>query len=221
VILVYAISQAPAVGWTAFRTLAMLVASAVLLAAFVVIESRAQAPLLPLRLFRLRTLVGSNTVGFLLGVSFYGYIFIGTLYMQQVLGYSALKTGLAWLAVGLTGVVLAGPAQLLATRASAKLVMVAGMTVTGAGIVWATQVPVHGNFWADLAGPFFLTGAVTWAFIPHRSECCMSSGGYPPRWHCPMGPWLTGCAEPRRAPRFHPCSPTCSCITRLVRAHLV
>jgi EmrB/QacA subfamily drug resistance transporter len=166
VIFVYAISRAPAVGWTAARTLTLLACAAALLATFVLIEGRAEAPLLPLRLFRLKTLAGSNAVGFLLGASFYGYIFIGTLYMQQVLGYSAMKTGLAWLAVGLTGVVLAGPAQLLVTRASAKLVMAAGMTLTGTGILWATQAPAHGNFWANLAGPFFLTGAVTWVFIP-------------------------------------------------------
>jgi MFS family permease len=86
--------------------------------------------------------------------------------MQQVLGYSAMKTGLAWLAVGLTGVVLAGPAQMLVTRASVRLVMAAGMTLTGAGILWATQAPDHGSFWAGLAGPLFLTGAVTWVFIP-------------------------------------------------------
>ncbi|MCW2918242.1 MAG: major facilitator superfamily 1 [Actinomycetia bacterium] len=166
VIMVYAISQAPTVGWTAPRTVALLALSAALLAAFVVIEARAQAPLLPLRLFRLSTLAGSNAVGFLLGASFYGYIFIGTLYMQQVLGYSALNTGLAWLTVGVTGVVLAGPAQILVTRASAKLVMAAGLTLTGAGILWATQAPAHGSFWANLAGPLFLTGAVTWIFIP-------------------------------------------------------
>ena len=166
VIMVYAISQAPTAGWTATRTLALLASSAALLAAFVVIEARAQAPLLPLRLFRLKTLAGSNAVGFLLGASFYGYIFIGTLYMQQVLEYSAMKTGLAWLTVGLTGVVLAGPAQMLVTRASTKLVMAVGMTLTGAGILWATQVPAHGSFWANLAGPFFLTGTVTWVFIP-------------------------------------------------------
>src|SRR5271156_6528373 len=140
VMVVYAISQAPAVGWTAARTLALLTLAAALLAAFVVIEARAEAPLLPLRLFRLKTLAGSNAVGFLLGASFYGYIFVGTLYMQQVLRYSAMKTGLAWLAVG--------------------------MTLTGAGILWATQAPAHGSFWANLAGPFFLTGTVTWVFIP-------------------------------------------------------
>ncbi len=166
VLAVYAISQAPAVGWMAARTVALLAAAAALLAAFVVVEARAQAPLLPLRLFRLKTLAGSNAVGFLLGASFYGYIFIGTLYMQQVLRYSAMTTGLAWLTVGVTGVVLAGPAQILVTRASATLVMAVGMSLTGAGILWATQVPVHGSYWANLAVPFFLTGSVTWVFIP-------------------------------------------------------
>jgi EmrB/QacA subfamily drug resistance transporter len=166
VVLVYAISQAPDAGWASARTLAMLAGSAALLTAFVIIEARAEAPLLPLRLFRLKTLAGSNTVGFLLGASFYGYIFVGTLYMQQVLGYSAMKTGLAWLAVGVTGVVLAGPAQVLVTRVSAKLVMAAGMTLTAAGILWAAQLPAHGSFWANLAGPFIMTGTVTWVFIP-------------------------------------------------------
>ena len=166
VMLVYAISQAPTVGWTAVRTLALLAASAALLAGFLVLETRAEAPLLPLRLFRLKTLAGSNAVGFLLGASFFAFIFIGTLYMQQVLGYSALKTGLAWLATSVTGLALAGPAQILVTRASAKLVMAAGMILVGAGILWAAQVPVHGHFWANLAGPLFVAGGCTWAFIP-------------------------------------------------------
>jgi EmrB/QacA subfamily drug resistance transporter len=164
---VYAISQAPAAGWTAIRTMALLAASVALLAGFLVLETRAEAPLLPLRLFRLRTLAGSNAVGFLLGASFFSFIFIGTLYMQQVLGYSALKTGLAWLAASVTSVALAGLSQALVTRASAKLVMAAGMVLIGGGILWATQIPVHGQFWADLAGPFFVTGAGTaFAFIP-------------------------------------------------------
>jgi EmrB/QacA subfamily drug resistance transporter len=166
-VLVYAISQAPTVGWTAARTLALLAASAALLAGFLVIEARAEAPLLPLRLFRLKTLAGSNAVGFLLGASFFAFIFIGTLYMQQVLGYSALKTGFAWLATSLISVALAGLSQALVTRVSAKLVMAAGMIMIGAGILWATQVPVQGQFWAHLAGPFLVTGAGTaFTFIP-------------------------------------------------------
>src|SRR5215813_5906751 len=166
VILVYALTQAPTVGWTAIRTLALLAASAALLAGFLVLEARAEAPLLPLRLFRLRTLAGSNAVGFLLGASFFSLFFTGTLYMQQVLGYSALKTGVAWLATSLTALALAGPAQILVTKTSAKLVMAAGMTLLGAATLWATQVPAHGHFWANLAGPLFLAGGAVFAFIP-------------------------------------------------------
>jgi EmrB/QacA subfamily drug resistance transporter len=166
VLLVYAISQAPTNGWTTARTLVPLAAATILLLTFLVVEARTEAPLLPLRLFRLKTLAGSNAVGFLLGASFYSFIFIGTLYMQQVLGFSALKTGTAWLATSLTGVALAGPAQLLVTRASAKLVMAIGMATIGTGILWATQISADGSFWGSLAGPFFVTGAVTWAFIP-------------------------------------------------------
>ncbi len=167
VVLVYAITQAPTAGWASPRTLAPLAASATMLGGFLVVETKAAAPLLPLHLFRLRTLAGSNAVGFLLGASFFAFIFIATLYMQQVLGYSALKTGFAWLAASLTSVALAGASQMLVTRASAKLVMAAGMVLIGAGILWATQVPVHGNFWANLAGPLLVTGAGTaFTFIP-------------------------------------------------------
>src|SRR5215472_5363487 len=82
VVLVYAISQAPTTGWTALRTIALLAAAAALLAGFLVLETRAEAPLLPLRLFRLKTLAGSNAVSFLWGASFFSFFFTGTLYMQ-------------------------------------------------------------------------------------------------------------------------------------------
>ena len=166
VVLVYAISRAPTAGWTAPRTLALLAAAAVLLAGFLVLETRAVAPLLPLRLFRRKTLAGSNAVSFLWGASFFSFFFTGTLYMQQVLGYSALKTGIAWLATSVTSLALAGPVQILVTRASAKLVMAAGMVLLGAGTLWATQVHAHGHFWANLAGPLFLAGGAVFAFIP-------------------------------------------------------
>ena len=121
----------------------------------------------PLRLFRLSTVAGSNAVGFLLGASFFAFIFIGTLYMQQVLGFSALKTGLAWLAASVTSVAFAGLSQKLVTTTSAKMVMAFGMALIGGGILWATQIPAHGNFWHDLAGPFFVAGMGTaFAFIP-------------------------------------------------------
>ena len=145
----------------------MLAVSGVLLVAFFLVESRVEAPLLPLRMLRMRPVAGANAVGFLLGASFFGFIFVGTLYMQQVLGYSALKAGLAWLAASLTSVALAGLSQLLVTRISAAPVMAAGMAMIAGGILWATQAPVHGMFWADLAGAFFVAGAGTaFGFIP-------------------------------------------------------
>jgi EmrB/QacA subfamily drug resistance transporter len=166
-LLVDAISQAPQYGWSAPRTIAVLVASIALLAAFVLIERRVKDPLLPLGIFRLRTLAGANTAGLLLGGSFFAFIFVGTLYMQQVLRYSALQCGLAWLAASLTSIALAGLSQALVTRVGTKLVMAAGMTMIGGGAIWATQVPVHGHFLANLAGPMVVAGAGTaFAFIP-------------------------------------------------------
>jgi EmrB/QacA subfamily drug resistance transporter len=166
-LLVYALSKAPQDGWVSARTITLLAAAVVLVVAFLVIETRVEEPLLPLRIFRLKTLAGANAVGLLLGGSFFAFIFVGTLYMQQVLGYSAIKTGLAWLATSLTSVAFAGLSQALVGRVSAKFVMVFGMALIGGGILWATAVPVHGHFWTDLAGPLFVTGAGTaFAFIP-------------------------------------------------------
>jgi EmrB/QacA subfamily drug resistance transporter len=166
-LLVYAISTAPQHGWGSARTVTLLAVSAALLAAFLGIEARAAAPLMPLRIFRLPMVAVSNAVGFLLGASFFAFIFIGTLYMQQVLHYSALQAGVAWLAASLTSVALAGLSQKLVTLISAGPVMAVGMALIGGGILWATQAPAHGHFWADLAGPFVVAGAGTaFAFVP-------------------------------------------------------
>jgi EmrB/QacA subfamily drug resistance transporter len=165
--LVYAISNAPQVGWSSARTVALLAASAVLLIAFLVVESRVEQPLMPLRIFRMRTLAAANAVGLLLGGSFFGFVFVGTLYMQQVLGYSPLQAGVAWLATSLTSIALVGLSQKLATRVSPGPVMAVGMTLIGGGILWATQAPVHGHFWGSLAGPFVIAGAGgAFSFVP-------------------------------------------------------
>jgi EmrB/QacA subfamily drug resistance transporter len=166
-VFVYAISQAPQAGWGAARTVAMLAAGAVLLAVFFVIETKVEAPLLPLRLFRLRSVAGSNAAGFLLGTSFLTFVFVGTLYMQQVLGFSALATGAAWMMASVTSLACANLSQKIVTRTSPKAVMTVGMTLIGAGILWAAQAPANGNFWRDLAGPFFVAGIGTaFTFIP-------------------------------------------------------
>jgi EmrB/QacA subfamily drug resistance transporter len=166
-LVVYTISSAPKVGWASARTVTLLAVSAALLLALLVIEARAGAPLMPLRMFRLRMVAAANAVGLLLGGSFFAFVFIGTLYMQQVLHYSALQAGTAWLVNSITCVALAGAAQKLVTVISAGPVMALGMTLVGGGILWATQMPVHGHFWSALAGPFFVTGAGTaFAFVP-------------------------------------------------------
>ena len=137
------------------------------LAVFVAAESRIDAPLLPLRILRSRTLTGANVAGLLLGGSFFAFVFIGTLFMQQVLGYSALQTGAAWLATSIASSALAGVAQLLVTRVSAGPVLIAGMALIGGGILWATRVPVDATFWSDIAGPFLVVGAGTaFSFVP-------------------------------------------------------
>jgi EmrB/QacA subfamily drug resistance transporter len=167
VLLVDAIAQAPQYGWGATRTLGLLAASAALLAAFLVIENRVESPLLPLSIFRLRSLAAANIAGLLLGGSFFGFIFVGTLYMQQVLHYSALQAGVAWLATSLTSIALAGLSQWLVTRSGPKIVMAIGMALIGAGVIWATQVPVDGHFLENLVGPMVVAGAGTaFAFIP-------------------------------------------------------
>ncbi len=167
VLLVDAISQAPQYGWGATRTIVVFAASAALLITFLATEHRVDSPVLPLQIFRLRTLSAANVAGLLLGGSFFAFVFAGTLYMQEVLHYSALQTGAAWLAASVTSMTLAGVSQWLVTRIGAKVVMAMGMTLIGAGIMWATQVPVHGHFLPNLAGPFVVAGAGTaFSFIP-------------------------------------------------------
>jgi EmrB/QacA subfamily drug resistance transporter len=164
---VYAIATAPDHGWSSARTVVPLVASAVLLTGFFALESVVRAPVLPPRLLRNRSLSGANAVAIVLGGSFFSFIFVGTLYMQQVLHYSPLETGLAWLATSLSSLAFAGPAQLLATKLGVRPVLAAGMALIAGGIAWATGAPVGGHFWADLAAPMIITGAGTaFAFIP-------------------------------------------------------
>jgi EmrB/QacA subfamily drug resistance transporter len=167
VLLVDAITQAPQYGWGATRTIAGLAAAVALLIAFLLIESRVKEPLLPLSIFRLRTLAGANAAGLLLGGSFFGLVFVGTLYMQQVLHYSALQTGVAWLATSMTSVAFVGLSQWVVTRVGPKPVMATGMTLLGTGLIWATQVPTHGQFLANLAGPFVVAGVGgAFSFVP-------------------------------------------------------
>jgi EmrB/QacA subfamily drug resistance transporter len=162
-LLVYAISKAPDVGWGAARTILLLIASIVILAAFVFIEMRSRAPLMPFRIFRIRSVLAANVVGFLLGAVIFANFLVLTLYVQQVLGWSALKTGVTFLATAGTTVIWAGVAQALTTRFGPRPVIVVGMVVMAASMGYYTQIPVHGHFWPDLL-PAYVTFALGLAF---------------------------------------------------------
>jgi EmrB/QacA subfamily drug resistance transporter len=162
-LLVYAMTRATEIGWSTGETIGLLAASAALIVSFIAIELRSRAPLLPMRIFRLRTLRAANVTAFLLGTSVFSQFFLGTLYMQQVLHYSALKTGVAYLPLTLTIIVLATVAQNLVTRIGVRRILPVGLVLAAGGLVLLAQVPANGHYFFDLF-PAFLIGAVGLAF---------------------------------------------------------
>jgi EmrB/QacA subfamily drug resistance transporter len=167
VLLVFGLTQANRVGWGSAQTIGVFIGSAVLMAIFLANETRSQSPLVPLGIFRRRTLTGANLVGLGLGTMIFGMFFLLSLYMQQVLGYSALKTGFGYLAVALTVVVAAAVSQAFVTRLGVKPVLVIGMTLLGAGLVYFTQVSVGGSYVGDLLPGFLIIGVgMGFSFVP-------------------------------------------------------
>jgi EmrB/QacA subfamily drug resistance transporter len=166
-LLVYAISKAPVDGWSDTTTVALLVAAGFILVFFLVWETRVPKPIMPLQIFRVRTVAGANAVGILLGGAVYANFFLLTLYVQNVLHYSALKTGLTFLATAGTTVVSAALSQALTTRFGARPVMAAGLALMTGGLIWYSQIPVHGSYVSDLLGGYLLIGVgLALAFIP-------------------------------------------------------
>jgi EmrB/QacA subfamily drug resistance transporter len=166
-VLVYALTRATQVGWSAAETIGLLVAAAVLLSAFVVIEVRSRNAVLPLRILGLRTPRAANVVGFLIGAGLFSQFFLLSLYMQQVLGYSALKTGVAYIATTFLVVVSAVLAQSLVNRFGSRVVLPVGLALAAVAVVLYTRLPAHGSYVADLLPGFLLTGfGLGLAFVP-------------------------------------------------------
>jgi EmrB/QacA subfamily drug resistance transporter len=164
---VYAISKAPDVGWGSTRTILLLIASAAILAAFLVIELRGRAPLMPFAIFRNRSLSAANIVGFVLGMVIFANFFLLTLYVQQVLGWSALKTGVTFLATAGTTVIWAGLSQALVTKIGPRPVMTAGLTIMAIALFLYTRIPVGGHYWPDLLPSYLIFAlGMAFAFIP-------------------------------------------------------
>src|SRR6201999_1443638 len=167
-LLVYAVVDAVNVGWGATRTIVCLVVSILLLLAFGGIELRRRDPLVPFSIFRLRTLRGANIVGLLIGMSLFSMFFFISLYLQDVLGYSAIQTGVAYLPLAVGIILSAGAASALVTRFGFKMPLIAGMLFIAGGLIWFSRVPAHdGHFYIDVLGPSLLAAVgLGLAFVP-------------------------------------------------------
>ncbi|HKB51387.1 MAG TPA: MFS transporter [Solirubrobacterales bacterium] len=164
--LVYALVDASSAGWGSTQTIGLIALSVVLMISFVVIELRARKPLVPFSIFRIRTLTGANVVGLLVGASLFSMFFFISLYMQQVLGYSAIHAGLSYLPLALTIMASAAVASQLVTRFGYKPVLAAGLLFIVIGLVWFSRVSVGGSFTTDILGPsLFAAAGLGFAFV--------------------------------------------------------
>lgn len=166
IVLVYALVEAPDAGWSSAQTILLLATAVALLAAFAGIEARSADPLVPLGTLRRRSLAGGNLLGVLAGASIFGWFFVATLFLQQVLGYSPLKAGLAFAAASVGG--LLGPiaGQALATKVGPRPVALAGAALLAAGFLLQRGAGPESGYAADLLVPFVLMGIGTgFAFV--------------------------------------------------------
>jgi EmrB/QacA subfamily drug resistance transporter len=166
--LVYALVDANSAGWTSAQTLGLGALAVALLAAFVAIERRTPSPLVPFPgIFRLRTITGINITALFVAMALFAMFFFVSLYMQQVLGYDALKAGLSYLPLALGIIVSAGAASQLVTRFGVKPVLVSGLLLTAASLIWFAQVSPDGGYVSDILFPSLLAAVgLGFAFVP-------------------------------------------------------
>jgi EmrB/QacA subfamily drug resistance transporter len=167
VVLVYGLVDAENAGWGSTRTVGLLASSIVLLAAFLAVELRAKHPIMPLRIFRNRSVASADSVALLVGASLFAMFFFISLYLQQVLGYSALKAGLAYLPLAVSIILSAGIASQLVTRAGPKPVLVSGLVLTTIGLVLFGGVSPEGSYLGDVLLPEIIVAVgLGFAFVP-------------------------------------------------------
>jgi EmrB/QacA subfamily drug resistance transporter len=166
-LLVYAMTRATQHGWSDALTLTFLGASAALTLAFVTIELRSHAPLLPMRIFHLRTLSAANATSVLLASAVFSQFFLLTLYMQEVLHYSAIKTGVAYITLTASIVGFSAVAQGMATRVGVRRVLPVGLVLTAAALLLYARMPVDGHYFWDVFPAFLLSGVgLAFSFVP-------------------------------------------------------
>lgn len=163
--LVYAVVDANDAGWASAQTIGLLVLSAALLAAFVGIEARSAQPLVPLRIFKLRSLTAGNITSLLMGMSLFPAFYFLALYYQQVLGYGPLKAGFAELPVALAIIVAASAAPQVVARYGVRPTVTAGLALSAVGLAWFSQAPADGTFLANMFAPSIIVGGAGLAFV--------------------------------------------------------
>ena len=185
-LLVYAMTRATTDGWSATSTLALLGASVALIAAFVAIELRSRSPLLPLRIFRLRTLTAANVAMAIVGAVAFSEFFLLTLYLQDVLHYSAVQSGAAFVGFAGAVVLVSNLAQLVVGRIGVRPTLTLGLLLSATSVAALARLPVEGQYFADLFPWFVLGGAgMGLSFVPvtiaglsgvERSDAGVASG---------------------------------------------
>jgi len=166
-LLVYTLIDANNAGWLSGQTLGLGAVALAFIAAFAVIETHSKAPLVPFRIFRKRTITGTNIVGLLVAMALFSMFFFVSLYMQMVLGYDALEAGLAYLPLAAGIIVSAGIASALVTRFGFKPILVSGLVLTAIGLVWFSQVEVGGSYLGDILFPSLIAAVgLGFAFVP-------------------------------------------------------
>ena len=166
-LLIYAMVKASQEGWGTTGTIVRLAIGVTLLIAFVVIELRTEHPLLPFSIFRLRTLRGANIAGILTGMSLFSMFLFISYYLQYVLGYSAIKTGFAYLPLAVSIIITAGAASQLVTRIGFKPTLIGGLVVLAIGLFWFSRISPTGSYLSDVLGPSILAGCgLGFTFVP-------------------------------------------------------
>ena len=167
-LLVYAVVEAVNDGWGSTVTILRLAGAAVLLIAFVLIEMREKDPLMPFSIFRLRTLRGANIVGLLIGMSLFSMFFFISLYLQEVLGFSPIKTGVSYLPLAVGIIISAGLVSQIVNRLGFKTPLIAGLVMIAAALYWFSKVRAPGgSYVADVLGPSILAAVgLGFAFVP-------------------------------------------------------
>jgi len=155
-LLVYSLVRAPVVGWGSGQTILTLAGSAILVAAFVLNEMRSRDPLVPLAILRVKGLAAADLTQLIAFAGFFAMFFYATLYMQEVLHYSPLKGGAAYLPITVGFALAGGIASQLITRIGTRPVVVAGCLTAAAGIYYVSRVPLHGTYVTDLLPGFIV-----------------------------------------------------------------